>query len=266
MSFLKRIDAESDAGKMRLKGKTAIVTGAARGIGKATALRFAQEGAKVVIDDLNAERGEAAAAEARQDGGEAAFFQADVTSGEQVSALFDFALERYGQLDILVNNAVCGTEQVLAHEWEIQSEVILRGVYRCSMAAVEAMRDRGGSIVNIASVNGIFGLQGLHIYSAMKGGVVAFTRSLAVEQGKHGIRVNAICPGTVQTEIWKPMLERNPAIWDEIVRFYPIGRLGEPNDIANCALFLASDESSFATGAAFVIDGGLTAGNAEFPV
>ena len=251
---------------MRLNGKTAIVTGAARGIGKGTALRFAKEGARVVLDDLDAERGEAAAAEARQAGGEAVFCRADVSSRDDVDRLVALALERFDHLDILVNNAVCGTEAILANEWEPQAEVILRGAYLCSAAAAEAMRERGGCIVNIASVNGMIGLQGLHVYSAMKGGVIALTRSMAVELGSSGVRVNAVCPGTVQTEVWEPMLARNPGIWDDLAKFYPLGRLGTVDDVANCALFLASDEASFATGAVFAIDGGLTAGNPLFPV
>ena len=124
----------------------------------------------------------------------------------------------------------------------------------------------GGSIINIASVNGLIGLQGIHAYSAAKGGVIAMTRSLAVLHGADNIRVNCICPGTIQTEVWEPIIEKNPQIFDEITPWYPLGRIGQPIDIANAALFLASDESAFATGATFVIDGGLTAGLHRFPL
>jgi len=145
--------------------------------------------------------------------------------------------------------------------------VALRGTSHCTEAVLRTMQQGGGgSIVNIASVNGLIGLQGIHAYSAAKGGVIALTRSMAIAHGKTNIRINCICPGTIQTEVWEPMLERNPHILDDILPWYPLRRIGQPIDIANAALFLASDEASFATGAVFVIDGGLTAGNPQFPI
>ncbi len=252
---------------MRLKDKVAIVTGAGRGIGRAIAIRFAEEGAKVVVDDVNDDIGKATVSDITDAGGEALFINADVSDATDAEKLISQSVDVYGKVDILVNNAICSTEDVLNNNWEANLAVALQGTSHCSNAVIPVMqRENGGSIVNIASVNGLIGLQGIHAYSAAKGGVIALTRSMAVAHGKDNIRINCICPGTVQTEVWEPMIERNPQILDEIIPWYPLGRIGKPVDIANAALFLASDEASFATGAVFVIDGGLTAGNHQFPI
>ncbi len=252
---------------MRLRDKVAIVTGAGRGIGKAIAVRFAQEGAKVVVDDVNAAIGTATVSAIIEAGGDALFVNADVSYATESERLITKAVDTYGTVDILVNNAICSTADVLNNNWEANLAVALRGTSHCTEAVIPTMRQGGGgSIVNIASVNGLIGLQSIHAYSAAKGGVIALTRSMAVAHGKDNIRINCICPGTVQTEVWEPMLERNPHILDEITPWYPLGRIGQPIDIANAALFLASDEAGFATGAVFVIDGGLTAGNHQFPI
>ena len=252
---------------MRLHNKIAIVTGAGSGIGKAVALRFAEEGAKVVVDDVNDINGASTVAAINDAGGDATFVNADVSNMTDAEKLIAETLDVYGTVDILVNNAICSTADVLNNNWEPNLAVALRGTSHCSDAVIPVMQQAGGgSIVNIASVNGLIGLQGIHAYSAAKGGVIALTRSMAVAYGKDNIRINCICPGTIQTEVWEPMLERNPQILDEITPWYPLGRIGQPIDIANAALFLASDEASFATGAVFVIDGGLTAGNHQFPI
>lgn len=252
---------------MRLQDKIAIITGAGRGIGKAIAIRFAKEGAKVVVDDVNDTLGTDTVSLIRDAGGEAIFLNADVSNPTAADALISKTVHTYKTVDILVNNAICSTEDVLNNNWEANLSVALQGTSHCSNAAIPIMQQNGGgSIVNIASVNGLIGLQGIHAYSAAKGGVIALTRSMAVAHGKDNIRINCICPGTVQTEVWDPMIERNPSILDEIIPWYPLGRIGKPADIANAALFLASDEASFATGAVFVIDGGLTAGNHQFPI
>jgi len=252
---------------MRLRDKVAIVTGAGRGIGRAIALRFAEEGAKVVVDDVNDAIGTATVSAITDAGGAALFVNADVSDADDAERLIAEAVDTYRTVDILVNNAICSTADVLNDNWEANLAVALRGTVHCSTAAIPMMqRQSTGSIVNIASVNGLIGLQGIHAYSAAKGGVIALTRSLAVAYGKNNIRINCICPGTIQTEVWEPMLERNPHILDEILPWYPLRRIGQPIDIANAALFLASDEASFATGAVFVIDGGLTAGNPQFPI
>lgn len=252
---------------MRLNNKIAIVTGAGRGIGRAVALRFAEEGAKVVVDDVNDTIGTSTVSAITDAGGEALFVNADVADATQAERLFAEAVNAYGTVDILVNNAICSTGDVLNNNWEANLAVALRGTSHCSNAVIPVMqKGGGGSIVNIASVNGLIGLQAIHAYSAAKGGVIALTRSMAVAHGKDNIRINCICPGTIQTEVWEPMIERNPHILDEITPWYPLGRIGQPVDIANAALFLASDEAGFATGAIFVIDGGLTAGNHQFPI
>ena len=252
---------------MRLDNKIAIITGAGRGIGKAVALRFAEEGAKVVVDDVNDANGAETVAAITEAGGAALFVNADVSDAADAERLIAETVNVYGTVDILVNNAICSTADVLNNNWEANLAVALRGTSHCSEVVVPMMQQAGGgSIVNIASVNGLIGLQAIHAYSAAKGGVIALTRSMAVAHGKDNIRVNCICPGTIQTEVWEPMLERNPQILDEITPWYPLGRIGQPVDIANAALFLASDEASFATGAVFVIDGGLTAGNHQFPI
>lgn len=252
---------------MRLKDKIAIVTGAGRGIGKAIAIRFAEEGAKVVVDDVNDELGTETVSAIENAGGDALFVNANVSDTAEAEILIMKTVKEYGIVDILVNNAICSTADVLNNNWEANLSVALQGTSHCTNAAIPIMQQAGGgSIVNIASVNGLIGLQGIHAYSAAKGGVISLTRSMAVAHGKDNIRINCICPGTVQTEVWEPMIARNPNILDEITPWYPLGRIGKPVDIANAALFVASDEASFATGAVLVIDGGLTAGNHQFPI
>lgn len=252
---------------MRLKDKVAVITGSGRGIGKATAIRFAKEGAKVVVDDLNEERGDKTVEEIKSQNGVASFVKADVSKEEDIGRIIKHALSNFGKIDILVNNAICDTASVVNNVWEPNVNVCLKGTYLTSMAVVpEMIKVGGGSIINIASVNALIGLQGIHVYSAVKGGIISLTRSMAISHGKDKIRVNVICPGTIQTEVWEPILREKPNIHEEISEWYPIGRIGQPEDIANAALFLASDEASFATGAIFVIDGGLTAGLKGFPI
>ena len=252
---------------MRLENKVAIITGAASGIGKATALRFAEEGAKVVIDDINVESGSQLATEIIDNGGTAIFVPADVSVPGSVEQLITETQLHFGQIDVLVNNALCNAEYVLENNWDPIIDVALRETDHCTKAAIPTMQQNGGgSIVNIASVNALIGLQSIHAYSAVKGAVVAYTKSTAVSHGRDNIRINCICPGTIQTEVWTPMIKKNPNIFDDLLPWYPLGRIGRPIDIANAALFLASDEAAFATGSVFVIDGGLTAGLPQFPI
>jgi len=218
-------------------------------------------------DDVNDALGTETVAAIIDAGGEALFINADVSDAADAESLVTRTVDTHGTVDILVNNAICSTADVLNNNWEANLAVALQGTSHCSNAVIPVMQAAGGgSIVNIASVNGLIGLQAIHAYSAAKGGVIALTRSMAVAHGKDNIRINCICPGTIQTEVWEPMMERNPQILDEITPWYPLGRIGQPIDIANAALFLASDEAGFATGAIFVIDGGLTAGNHQFPI
>jgi 3-oxoacyl-[acyl-carrier protein] reductase len=246
---------------MRLQGKVAIVTGAARGIGKGIAKRFAQEGAKVVVNDINDAGGQQTVGEIRQAGGTAIYCHADVADEGQVQAMMETTVATFGKLDILVCNAVCATADILADNLDANLRVNVQGTYLCCRHAIPHMKaNGGGSIIIISSVNALMGMQGTHAYSASKAALIGMARSFAVWHGRDQIRVNVICPGTIQTEIWEPILREKPHIWDEMVRWYPLGRLGTVDDVANMALFLASDESSFVTGAVFVVDGGLTAG------
>ena len=255
---------------MRLSGKAAIVTGAASGIGRATAGIFAREGAHVVLADITVERGEQAAEEIRSEGGEAIFVQADITQEEEIHHMVEAAVDRFGGLDILVNNAGGGNAQqdLLNADLSLWEEIVdrnLRGVYLCCRAAIPAMIERGaGSIVNISSVNALACLGGFPAYSAAKGGVISLTRVLAVQYGREGIRINVVCPGTIETERVKSGFFRTPDRRERTLEFYPLRRVGRPEDIAYMALYLASDEASFTTGGVFVVDGGLTAGAQAF--
>jgi 3-oxoacyl-[acyl-carrier protein] reductase len=245
----------------------AIVTGAARGIGRATARRFAREGCRVVVADVDEARGLETAAGIVEDGGQAVAVPIDVAGAASVTRLVEQAEKHAGPVDILVNNAVCSPEDVAANNWEPILAVCLRGTHLCTQAVLPGMIARGrGSIVNISSVNALMGFGEEHVYSAAKAAIVGLTRSQATVYGKHGIRINAICPGTIVTDAWAPHLAARPTLHDELRALYPLGRLGTPEDIANAALFLASDEAAFATGAVFVIDGGITAGHVAFKI
>lgn len=256
------------AGTGRLAGKVAMVTGAGSGIGRAAALRFGREGAAVVVVDVDAEAAEATAASVEAEAGRAIGVAADVTRDVQVRAAVQAAVETFGELTVLYNNAgVNSTGSVLEAtepDWERCLAVNVTGTFLCSRAAAAAMLDAGGgAIVNQASVAGLVGIPHFAAYCAAKGAVVALTRSMAVDLTPQGIRVNAVAPGTVLTPLMEPMLtargggdlSKGLAMTAEK---YPIGRLGTPEDIAAVALFLASDEAAFLTGAVVTADGGMT--------
>lgn len=260
----------SSAG-LRLENLVAVVTGGSRGIGAGIVRRFVQEGARVVFCDLLDEKGKALEEELGQN---VAFCRADVTSSSDTEALLNFAVERFGRLDCLVNNAGAGGEGGPIAELSVEGfdrsiALLLRGPFLGIKYAVPHMES--GSIINIASVAGLAGGYAPHAYAAAKFGVVGLTRSVALELAERGIRVNAICPGGIATAIYAEafpaetpadLIERAPleivAPW--LAEALPLGRAGFPTDIANAALWLASSESSFVTGQAFVVDGGLTAG------
>jgi NAD(P)-dependent dehydrogenase (short-subunit alcohol dehydrogenase family) len=249
----------------RLKGKPAIVTGSATGIGKATAILFAQEGARVVVSDVDEPGGREVVNAITGAGGEAIFVLADVSRAEDVERLVDTAVRTFGCLDVMVNNAAAylgdgGLLSVPDETWDRIIAVNLKGTYLCCKFAVAKMVESGGgSIVNLSTVNALMGLS-LTAYTASKGGVQALTRLLAVEFAPKGIRINSICPGTIMTENSIAIYAKRPELVERITKMHPMGRLGKPADVAECAVYLASDESSFVTGAAFVVDGGLTAG------
>ena len=254
---------------MRLEGKVAIVTGAARGIGENIARRFAQEAAKVVLADIREPEGEGVAQGIREEGGEALFVKLDVTSEEQWEQAVQTTIEKYGKLDILVNNAGVTLQQVvLVPEiedttldlWNEIMGVNATGVFLGTRAVIKEMkRGGGGSIVNISSISAIVGGASSNFaYGPSKGAVRIFTKAIAVTYGKHGIRANSIHPGSIRTPL-TDYIYADPAYRERIVSRHPVGRPGQPEDIANGVLFLASDEASFVTGAELVIDGGFTA-------
>jgi NAD(P)-dependent dehydrogenase (short-subunit alcohol dehydrogenase family) len=255
--------------KLRLENQVAVVTGGARGLGAGIVSRFVEEGARVVFSDLLNEKGKGLEEEFGQN---VAFYRADATSAHDTEALMDFAVQRFGRLDCVVNNA--GTGGVRGPIAEIPVEgfdqsiaLLLRGPFLGIKYAVPHMK--GGTIINIASISGITAGYSPHVYTAAKFGIVGLTKSVALELAEQGIRVNAICPGKMATYIWArvypdmpaDLVERVPEITEPwLAEGVPLGRAGLPADIANAALWLASSESSFVTGQAIVVDGGLTSG------
>ena len=250
---------------MRFKDQVVVVTGGGSGIGRVMTLRFAAEGARVGVVDCIGERADAVTAEVLAAGGKAASVHADVSSSRDVKAMVEAVTSRLGLVDVLVNNAACadGDDVIDMDEatWEHDVAVVLKGVFLCSKAVLPSMIERrAGVIVNIASVNGLSAL-GNEAYSAAKAGVINLTQGIAVRYGRHGIRCNAIAPGTIRTPIWQERIDRDPVVFKRLVKWYPLGRVGEPDDVASAAMFLASDEASWITGAVLPVDGGLLAGN-----
>jgi NAD(P)-dependent dehydrogenase (short-subunit alcohol dehydrogenase family) len=236
----------------RLAGKIALVTGGGSGIGRAIAMRFAAEGAKVVVSDLNPGAADDVAAAI---GGNAKSLQTDVTLEDDVKRAIDSALQSFGALDVLVNNAGIAA----AADWDKTIAVNLSGVYYGLKHGGEAMSARaGGSIINLASVLGLVAMPGAGAYTASKHGVVGLTRQFAVDLAARGVRVNCINPGFIETAMTAP-ISGVETIHNAITQQTPLGRWGKPEEVANVALFLASDEASYVTGAAYVVDGGLTA-------
>lgn len=251
----------------RLAHKVALITGAGGGQGRAAAVLFAQEGAKVVVADVKVEGGEETVRLVRAVGGEAVCHATDVSSAAQVEALVRFTVETYGGLHILYNNAaVLHRKDALVTNldeeiWDQVIAVNLKGVYLgCKYAIPEMIKAGGGSIINTSSLAGLLGVGNVHAYTAAKGGVIALTRTVAIAYAKQHVRCNVICPGAVDTPMMAHVLHgANPKLREGFERGIPLGRLGMPEDIASMALYLASDESSWVTGSVFTIDGGFAA-------
>ena len=258
----------NDFALMRLAGKRALVTGGASGIGAATAERFAAEGAAVAIADFDNAGAENRAAEIGRQGARAVGFAADVGDDGSVAAMVDRAWEELGGVDILVNNAAIPTigtvETLAAEEWDRVLDIDLSSIYRTSRAIWPRLVEAGGgTILNTASVAGIVGMAGQHGYSAAKAGVVMLTKCMALDGAAHGIRANCVCPGFVETPMVLTYFEAQDdpeASRAAVEAAHPLGRMGQPAEIAAAFLYLASDDARWVTGTALVIDGGLTAG------
>jgi NAD(P)-dependent dehydrogenase (short-subunit alcohol dehydrogenase family) len=251
---------------MRLENKVALITGAGSGIGRETALLFAREGARVVVVDVNDAAGEAVAAELRAAGGEALYVHADVSKAADAEGMVRAAEMGFGRLDVLFNNAGIShprDDDAVATEeevWDFTMNINLKGVFLGCKYGIPALRRAGGgSIINTASFVAILGAATPQLaYTASKGGVLAMTRELATIHARENIRVNALCPGPLRTELLMKYLDTEEKRQRRLVHI-PMGRFGEAREIAKAALFLASDESSFTTGATFLVDGGITA-------
>jgi NAD(P)-dependent dehydrogenase (short-subunit alcohol dehydrogenase family) len=247
----------------RLDGKVAVITGAAGGIGREAALLFSSEGAKVCIADVGREAGEKTAAECK----DAFFFAADVSDPKSVRAMYDETKKRYGKINVLYNNAgimPADDDSILVTEpeaWDKVLSVNAKGVYLCCKYGIPHLLEAGGgSVINVASFVALVGAATSQIgYTASKGAVLSMSRELAVQFARQGVRVNALCPGPVETPLLMRLFSETPGAYERRRVHLPMGRLAQAREIANAALFLASDESSYVNGSTFLVDGGLTA-------
>jgi len=249
----------------RLEGRVALVTGASSGIGRATALAFAEEGAKVVVSARSVDGGQATVAGIRDSGGEAMFVRADVSIASDIAALVQTTVDTYGRLDCAHNNAGVSGAGFLPHEypeelWDRNITINLKGVWLCLKYEVSHMLGQGGgAIVNTSSVGGLVGVPMSIGYSASKHGVIGLTRCAALAYVQNGIRVNAVCPGYVSTPMLQAIIAQRPEAEQLMLANQPVGRLGTPEEIAALVVWLCSDAASFVTGAALPVDGGYTA-------
>lgn len=257
---------------LRLSGKVSIITGGTSGIGQATAKLFAKEGSKVVIAGRDEKRGNNLAKEINDQGHEAIFVKTDVSRSDDVQSLFNKTVEKWGRIDVLFNNAGIEIDGFVAdyneEDWDKVINTNLKGAFLCSKYAFKQMikQGTGGSIINNSSVLGILSLPGCSAYSASKSGLIGLTRALALDGAPYKIRVNCLCPGFILTRLTEQYVDKkDPQKYLETVgKLHPIGRIGTPEEVAYAALFLASDESSFITGAIIPVDGGVTAAELEY--
>ena len=250
---------------MRFAGKSVMVTGGGAGIGRAIAMRLAAEGAAVGLLDIDAARAAGVAAEIAGQGGRAVTMAGDVTKAADVAAALASVSAAFGGLDVLVSNVGGTTRARLAdvspEDWDRETGVTLRAAFLCCRAALPMLTQRRGNIVAIGSINGSVYV-GNPAYSAAKAGLRSLMQAIAVEYGPLGVRANLVSPGTIRTEheSWRARLARDPGVFDKLAAWYPVGRIGTPEDIAAAVAFLASDEAGFVSGTELVVDGGLTAG------
>ena len=244
---------------MELAGQIAVITGSARGIGKTIAISLAEAGANIVISDLNVEEGKATVGEIEAMGREAIWVQADVSKSNQANQLIESTLEKFGRLDILINNAGITRDNLLMRmsedEWDSVIAVNLKGTYNCIRAATKIfMKQRTGRIINIASVVGQMGNAGQANYASSKAGVIGLTKSVAKELAGRNILVNAVAPGFIETAMTEKLPEKAK---ESLIQLIPLAKLGQPEDVAKVVLFLSSDRSSYITGQVINVDGGM---------
>ena len=250
-----------------LEGKTALVTGGGSGIGRAASLAYAKDGARVVVTAVNVEGGEETVQLIKETGGEAILVHADVSKPEDTQAMVAQAVETFGSLDCAFNNAGIGggkerhlTADYLEDDWDRVMSINLKGVWLCMKAEIPQMMKQGkGAIVNTASIAGLVGLSGTVAYVAAKHGVTGLTKAAAMEYAKSGIRVNAVCPGYIQTPLVQGIFDEIDGYRERVASRHPMDRLGEPEEIAQAVLWLSSDSASFVTGHNMAVDGGYVA-------
>ena len=251
---------------MKLQNRVALVTGAGSGIGRAAAQRLAQDGAKVAVADWNAATGAETVKLIAEAGGEAIFLQADVSKVADCERIVTETAARFGELNILVNSAAVMLEKTAVdtteEEWDRIVDVNLKSVFFCAKYAILQFRQqgKGGAIVNLASVNSFFAEGGIAAYCATKGGIAQLTRALAMDHAADGIRVNAIAPGWIETPMNAKFFAIGPHIKEQAGRLHALGRIGQPDEVANMVAFLVSDEAGFITGSLMTVDGGFSAG------